>query len=111
MEHFVRKISLTYSLTIFYPFHPLFQASYAGYYDENIQDMDGIRQSEEEKGYSCSPYENAANSGRFSPIPIDGAKKGSERLASGGEKGGFVVYKQTVDLVNMLEKSIVVDEM
>jgi len=71
--------------------------------------MDGIRQSEEEKGYSCSPYENAVNSGRFSPI--DGAKKGSETLASGGEKGGFVVYKQTVDLVNMLEKSIVVDEM
>lgn len=28
------------------------------------------------------------------------------KLYSGGEKGGFVVYRQTVDLVNMLEKPI-----
>lgn len=98
--------------SLFYFFQSLslyIQTSYAGY-DESVQDMDGIRQSEEEKGSSCSPYENTAlhNNGRFSPI--DSAKKGTERLASGGEKGGFVVYKQTVDLVNMLEKSINVDE-
>lgn len=32
------------------------------------------------------------------------------KLHSGGEKGGFVVYRQTVDLVNMLEKPIAVSD-
>lgn len=34
----------------------------------------------------------------------------TDRLPSGGKKGGFVVYRQTVDLVTMLEKAAVVDE-
>ena len=28
----------------------------------------------------------------------------ADMLPSGGQKNGFVVYRQTVDLVNMLEK-------
>jgi hypothetical protein len=31
----------------------------------------------------------------------------TQKLNSGGDKGGFVVYRQTVDLVNMLEKPMV----
>lgn len=70
--------------------------------------MDGIQQSEEEKG-SCSPYQEVVNNANNDTA--NGAIYGPGKLASGGEKGGFVVYKQTVDLVNMLEKSINVDEM
>jgi hypothetical protein len=32
----------------------------------------------------------------------------TQKLNSGGEKGGYVVYRQTVELVNMLEKPMVV---
>ncbi|CAM9867041.1 unnamed protein product, partial [Ectocarpus fasciculatus] len=38
---------------------------------------------------------------------IDITSDDTSALPSGGEKGGFVVYKQTVDLVTMLEKSAV----
>jgi hypothetical protein len=36
-----------------------------------------------------------------------GEASATQKLNSGGEKGGFVVYRQTVDLVNMLEKPMV----
>eukprot|EP01038_Epipyxis_sp_PR26KG_P012702 gene12702-17034_t len=37
------------------------------------------------------------------------SKEDSQVLASGGKKGGFVVYRQTVDLVNMLNRKMIND--
>lgn len=71
-------------------------------WDDDTEDLDCL--CEEEKG-SVSPCCHMGVSGK------EHVNKLSDKLASGGEKGGFVVYKQTVDLVNMLEKSVHVDEM
>ena len=113
-------------------------ASSAGW--EDLQDMDGLSEEEKGSGnnspvcmigngsagnggntyggntYGGVVYGNAPGiaSGNCSPCKNSNNTTSTcnvgEKLASGGEKGGFVVYRQTVDLVNMLDKAIVADE-
>lgn len=60
---------------------------------------------------SSGTDEKKAESGTAELQVLQSGCREDGKLHSGGEKGGFVVYRQTVDLVNMLEKpSVISDE-
>lgn len=51
---------------------------------------------------ACDNNKNASpHSATHSSEPVNNSEE--QLLSSGGKRGGFVVYRQTVDLVNMLE--------
>ena len=56
---------------------------------------------------STISHEEAEQDSVQSCKDIEFISDGPSLLPSGGERGGFVVYKQTVDLVTMLEKSAI----